>query len=336
LKTASILLAVLGLLLITGFTGWLGAGAVTHAVLSVGLSGFLLLVLFQLATDGLLALAWSVACPGIGLGRLFGARLVREGATTCLPFSQLGGILIAMRATCFPPGPRRRAVLWPEAAAANVVDVTAEVIGQILFVLLGLLLLFDRRPDSSFVGPVAVGMGLMVLAMVAFVWVQRSASGMLRRLVRGLGGHVAGQWRDALQDGMHDVGARLELYYARPGRIAAAALIHAVAWIAGAGWVWLAYHLLGAPLGFGEALAIEGVASGVLSVSFLVPAALGVQEAAYVTLGSLFGLDPHLSFGLSLLRRGRDLAIGLPVLLAWQAMEIRRLRRPLAAREEAA
>ncbi len=326
MKTVSILLAVLGLVLITAFTGWLGASAVLKALLSVGLGGFAALVAAQLATDLVLAGAWSVACPGIGFLRLLAARLVREGATTCLPFSQLGGILIAIRATCFPATRRRSAVGWPEASAANVVDVTVEVSGQILFVLLGLLFLLDRRPDSSLAGPVTLGMALMAAAMAAFVWMQRSASGLFRRGIAGLGRHVAGQWQGALQNGIDTLQDRLDRFYGRPGRLACACLIHLSAWTAGAGWVWLGYRLLGAPVGFGEAMAIEGVASGVLSVSFLVPAALGVQEAAYVALGSLFGLDPHLSFGLSLLRRGRDLALGVPSLLAWQAAEIRRLR----------
>ena len=149
--------------------------------------------------------------------------------------------------------------------------------------------------------------------------------------MRGLGSQVAGQWQGAVQGGIDTLQARLNRFYQRPVRLVAASLIHLCAWIAGAGWVWLAYRLLGAPIGFGEALAIEGVASGVLSVSFLVPAALGVQEAAYVALGSLFGIDPHLSLGLSLLRRGRDLAIGVPALLVWQLVELRRLRRPLTA-----
>ena len=328
MKTVSILLALLGLLLITGFTAWLGVGAVLHALLSVGGLGFAALVAAQLATDLVLACAWRVACPGLGFGRLFRARLVREAATTCLPFSQVGGILIAIRATCAGATRRERAVLWPEAAAANVVDITVEVMGQILFVLLGLLFLLDRHPDSSFAGPVGLGMTLMAAAIVGFIWVQRSASGVFQRVIGMLGSHVAGQWGGAVQSGVDTLQGRLNRFYERPLRIALGSLVHLAAWIAGAAWVWLAYRLLGAPVRIGEAMAIEGVASGILSVSFLVPAALGVQEAAYVALGSLFGLDPHLSFGLSLLRRGRDLAIGIPVLLAWQTAEIRRLRRP--------
>ncbi len=316
---------MLGLVLITGFTAWLGAGAELHAMLSAGWPGFAALVAAQLVTDLLLACAWCLACPGLGLGRLYRARLVREAATTCLPFSQVGGILIAVRATCAAATAHRRAVLWPEAAAANVVDITTEVLGQILFVLLGLLFLLDHHPGSSLAGPVALGMALMGAAMAAFIWVQRSASGVFRRVTGLLGHHIAGQWSGAMRSGIDTLQERLNRLYEQPGRIAAASLVHLLAWLAGAAWVWLAYRLLGAPIRVGEA-----VAGGILSVSFLVPAALGVQEAAYVALGSLFGLDPHVSFGLSLLRRGRDLAIGIPVLLVWQATELRRLRRHLS------
>jgi hypothetical protein len=51
-----------------------------------------------------------------------------------------------------------------------------------------------------------------------------------------------------------------------------------------------------------------------------------VQEAGYAGLGSIFGVPPELSLGVSLVRRARDLAVGIPVLLIWQALEARRLR----------
>ncbi len=335
MKTASILLALLGLALITGFTTWLGAGAVTRAVLSVGFGGFALLVLWQIGSDVVLALAWRIGCPrpmlDIGMGRLLLARMVREAGTSCLPFSQIGGILIGMRATCFGFD-SRRAVPWPTAAAANIVDITAEIIGQVGFVLLGLVFLIDRKPDTALAGPVGLGMILGMAAIAGFVWAQRRAGGLFRRGAGFLGRHLTSQFLGGTMPGGQFLGGvdslqeRINAFYRRPGRIAAASLVHLAAWVGSAVWVWLAYHLLGAPVGLGGALAIEGVASGILSVSFLMPAALGVQEAAYVALGSLFGLDPHLSFGLSLLRRGRDLAIGIPTLLLWQWMEVARLR----------
>ena len=53
----------------------------------------------------------------------------------------------------------------------------------------------------------------------------------------------------------------------------------------------------------------------------------GVQEAGYIGLGALFGIPAELALGAALLRRGRDLAWGVPILLAWQWREVRRLRR---------
>jgi hypothetical protein len=61
------------------------------------------------------------------------------------------------------------------------------------------------------------------------------------------------------------------------------------------------------------------------SAAFFVPGAVGVQEGSYLLIGPLFGLAPETALALSLLKRGRDLLIGAPTLIAWQAMEGRRL-----------
>jgi uncharacterized membrane protein YbhN (UPF0104 family) len=76
-----------------------------------------------------------------------------------------------------------------------------------------------------------------------------------------------------------------------------------------------------------DALAIESMLSSVLAVGLLVPAGLGVQELSYVGIGSLFGIPAHFSLALSLVRRARDIIIGAPALLVWQALEARELRK---------
>jgi hypothetical protein len=60
--------------------------------------------------------------------------------------------------------------------------------------------------------------------------------------------------------------------------------------------------------------------------------AVGVQEGAYIILGAAFGLTPEMALALSLLKRARDLAIGLPALGVWQAEEGGRLWRRLTPR----
>jgi putative membrane protein len=329
LKKLTILLAVLGLALITGCTAWLGAGSVMKAILSIGIVGFGATVLAQLAVDVALGLAWHAACREIGLVHLTGARMVRDAAATCLPFSQLGGILVGIRATGSPPSPRTggRAIEWPEAASANIIDLTTEVIGQIAFVLIAVMFLVAHQQSSPFAKPVVIGAVLLAMGIGGFIWTQQHGGTILKRLATGLSRNIASQWHSAMLNSADTLQERLDAVWSRPARIAGAAATHLVAWVGSAGAIWVAYHFLGAHLSLGGAIAIEGVACGIMSASFLVPAGLGVQEAAYMALGSAFGIDPSISLGLSLLRRGRDLAIGIPVLLVWQASEMRVLRR---------
>jgi len=80
-------------------------------------------------------------------------------------------------------------------------------------------------------------------------------------------------------------------------------------------------------------LVIESLLYALRSVAFAVPNAVGVQEAGYLLLGAGFGLAPDIALALSLLKRGRDFAIGLPVLGIYQLIEGGRLwrRAPPAA-----
>jgi uncharacterized membrane protein YbhN (UPF0104 family) len=94
--------------------------------------------------------------------------------------------------------------------------------------------------------------------------------------------------------------------------------------------VWLSVRLIGGHISIFSAIAIEALLAGLRSVTVFIPSAIGVQEAGYAGLMPLFGLGPDIGLAVSLLRRGRDIVIGVPVLLLWQAMEGRRaMSRPL-------
>jgi hypothetical protein len=77
-------------------------------------------------------------------------------------------------------------------------------------------------------------------------------------------------------------------------------------------------------------LVIESMLYAARSLAFAVPNAVGVQEGAYILLGAGFGLTPEMALALSLLKRARDLTIGLPALVAWQLLESGRLWRRIA------
>ena len=113
MKRLSLLLALLGLAVSAVLVAWFDAGQVLQAALSVGWRGFALLALWQAGLFLLLGLAWAAVLPGVPPGRLVWGRMVRDAATTCLPFSPVGGYVTGARAVTVLGVP------WPTAAAGH-------------------------------------------------------------------------------------------------------------------------------------------------------------------------------------------------------------------------
>ncbi|MBS0966132.1 lysylphosphatidylglycerol synthase domain-containing protein [Acetobacter okinawensis] len=334
MKKLTVFLTFLGLVVVTAAMAWSGFDSVLRAVMRIGLGGFLLMVCCQLAVDGVLGMAWHAAFPEIGYVRLLLARMVRDAAATCLPFSQVGGIVIGIRATCSGHGMHRasdREVELPEAACANLVDITTEVMGQVAFVLLGVACLVAHQRTSPFVVPVVGGTLFLIAGTAGFIWTQTHGGNLFRKFGGMFTRSLASQWRDSILAGADNLQERMEAAWSRPWHICRSASYHLLGWLGGAGMLWLTARFLGAHLTFSGAVAVEGVTCAIMSVGFLVPGSLGVQEGAYMAMGHAFGIDPSLSLGISLLRRGREIMIGIPVLLLWQFMEMRGLRQSASA-----
>lgn len=60
-------------------------------------------------------------------------------------------------------------------------------------------------------------------------------------------------------------------------------------------------------------------------LAFVVPAGVGVQEAARVLFGHALGISSELALAVSMAKRMREVLCGLPALLSWQWMEGPRL-----------
>jgi hypothetical protein len=58
-----------------------------------------------------------------------------------------------------------------------------------------------------------------------------------------------------------------------------------------------------------------------------VPGALGIQEGGYIVVCGLLGISPQQAIEVSLLRRIREVILGVPGLLAWHRLEARFARR---------
>lgn len=319
MKKFSIALALAGLLLGTLLIGWFGFGRVLTGVRRVGWGDFALICGWQLVLFAILGLAWDAIVPGREPRRLLvliWGRMVRDASANCLPFSQVGGFVFGARAVTL------HGVSWSLATASTVVDVTAEFLAEVAFTGIGLGILLARAPKSSLAVPVEVGLALAVMAGAALIWLQRGAAPLFARMGR----RVASRWFDDAQGRLGMLQAELSLIYGHAGRLAVGFFTHVIGWICTGVAGWITYRALGVPIDFDDALAIEALLSAMAALAFLVPVNAGVQEAGYAGLGAIFGVPPELSLGVSLVRRARDLAVGVPILLIWQAFEARRLR----------
>ena len=72
--------------------------------------------------------------------------------------------------------------------------------------------------------------------------------------------------------------------------------------------------------------AIEALLGILRSMAVFVPAAIGVQEGGYAALAAMFGLPPESGVAVSLLKRAREIVLGVPALLYWQSIEAAALR----------
>lgn len=320
MKTLSVLLALGGIGIALLLLAWVDFGAVWAAMTSIGWDGFGLLLALQGGLFLLLGLAWRVVLPGVSPVLLIWGRMVRDAATTCLPFSPVGGFAIGARAVTLGLRPAH-GLAWPTAAAGTVVDVTAELAAQLLFALAGVAITLLVRPGSAFAVPLATGVMAVLGLLILGVW-QRARIG---AALRGLGVRLLGDWFTGRgQGGLGMLQVELGRLY-DPRRIGAGALVHLCGWAMTGLVTWTSLRLLGGSTDLLHVLALEALLDALVAATFIVPGAAGVQEAGYVGIGALFGVPPDLALGISLLRRAKDLVWGVPILLAWQWREVRRL-----------
>jgi len=110
--------------------------------------------------------------------------MVRDAAAEVLPFSQLGGIVLGARAAIL------HGVAAPLAFASTIVDVTTEMMAQIAYIVLGVLLLSARAPRSSVAVSLTtvfvIGLVLAALAAGLFIVLQRYGHRVTGKLVARL------------------------------------------------------------------------------------------------------------------------------------------------------
>lgn len=262
------------------------------------------------------ALAWRVLLPpGLRPPRAAMAMLrwYRESANALLPAGALVGQAAAARLLA------RRGVPGDAAGATATVDLTLEAVSQLFFTLAGVALLLADGSGTGLAGFAAAGVFMAFGGAAAMVLVQRRLP--LRLLERGLA-RLARRWPALRPDWVHALQAAILRLHADWPRLVAAVCWHGLAWLLGAVEIAGVLHLLGHEISLADALVIESLGQALRNVGFMLPGALAVQEGAIIGAAALVGVPPAAALTVALVRRGREVCLGLPGLIAWQRAEM--------------
>ncbi|MDA0664967.1 MAG: lysylphosphatidylglycerol synthase domain-containing protein, partial [Proteobacteria bacterium] len=320
MKWSILFVLILGGGLFTTLIVWYGAADILAGVVAIGW-GILPVILFRIALLVVDMLSWHVLIPRekrIPGGQLFWIRWVADSVNTLLPVARIGGEFL--RALML----HRRGVEGPIAGASVMVDLTAGILTQFIFSLVGVMAFAAIVGGShNTILNLTIGLALFGAGLAAFYALQRS--GPFLRLARLMERFARVNAWAVFTGGAAALDAAVIAMYRQRRATTLCCFWRIVGWVAGTGEVWLILTLLGHPVTLTEAFVLESLGQAARSAGFMIPGGLGVQEGGLILIGNHIGLTPELALTLSLIKRGRELIVGIPGLVAWQIAEGRSL-----------
>ena len=291
-------------------------GAVVGAIATAGVLGVALLCLYALVVFVALALAWYFLMPPAHrrpLRDFYVARVVRDSIAEISPFSPVGGMVAAARLMIL------KGMNSGYAAASVAADATTEAMAQVAFLAFGLgwgITQFSHIQGASDLTRWMIAiLVLAVPAIALLIFLLRRGAAFAERL--------AGRFFPQMKDG-GSIREGMEALYESKTRLTLSASWHLIAWFAGGVGTFIAFRLIGGKISLLNAVALEALLSTLRSIAAPVPAAIGVQEWSYALLARLFGLPEEMGVAVSLLKRAREIVVGVPALVYWQSVEGRR------------
>ena len=317
MRISSALAVLAGLGIATFLFFATGPAAVMGLLFDAGY-GIAILIAFHFLQILFDALAWRAlleAATRPPLGMFMVLRWIREAINNLLPVAQVGGEVVGARLlSLFGVGA-------PEAAASTVIDLTSEMLSQVVFTAIGIAVLLSFEPRSAplwqaatyaLIGLSALGLGFVAAQWAGLFWVVEQV---LLRIGRRLG------WQSLEEAaGLHR--AVIKVWRA-PKAVLACGALHLVSWLLGGLEVMLACHYLGHDVGLWQGIVLESLSQAMKSAGFAIPGGLGVQEGGLLLLAPLCGLPAEDAMALSLLKRLREMVLGVPALIAWHPIAAR-------------
>ena len=308
---------LLGLILLVGLGLHADLAAMAQALRVAGWP-LLILVPWHFVFLMLYAVGWRAllaqrdAAGQAGTAYLLWATWVREGVDRLLPLPTIGGGLLGVRLLGW------RGVSAAVAGASVLAEMLMTLAATYVFVGIGLYLLHGTRPDAQN-NRQALALFALALLMPVGTFALLHSGSVLSRLQT-----LLHRWQPALAAGAARLDDELRVMLRATAPLALSAGLQLLGMVTGALEVWLALRLFGHPVGAAAALILESLTLGIRSIAFFIPAGIGAQEAGLVMFGHALGISPELSLAVSMVKRIREVACGVPALLSWHYAEGRR------------
>ncbi|MCL4178735.1 MAG: flippase-like domain-containing protein [Verrucomicrobia bacterium] len=242
----------------------------------------------------------------LSFGRLLRIRWAGEAVNNLVPSGYLGGEAVKVYLL------RKAGVSGWTGATSVVVSKTVQILAQVMFIGLGAFLGGMHLPVGS---PVRQAMwmvaGLAAVVLLVLVGVQYygflKTVGRLARLSRRVRA-----WFERHRERVREVDDEIRGFYHRqPGWLALSVGAYFAGWVCDSIEIWLVSAILGWPLDWTQAMAIEAFVGVAKALGTFVPASMGVQESGVVLLFRAFGLGSTEALAYALIRRARELVYAL-------------------------
>jgi putative membrane protein len=300
----------IGTALFVALLAWQGFGSVASTLGAAGW-GLGLVALFHLLPLALDAAAIIVLFDRRTThGSMCDALLARwagESVNSLLPAGQIGGPVLMVRHLA------QRGTRLRDAAAAITVSTTMQALAQVVFALFGLVLFGAYAAQGAFTDfrtLTFIATAVLAVFIAGFSWTQRR--GLFGRILRIVSKAFSKRDWSELTTHADAVDAGVRALYRERSKVAATFALSFAGWLVGTGEVWLALRFLGYPVGWLDAMLLESAGQAIRGAAFAIPGALGAQEGGYLLLAPLVGLPAEAALALSLAKRAREIALGVP------------------------
>ena len=280
---------------------------------------------YRLVYFALYALGWRILLRPYdrerraGFGFILWVTTVREAIDRLLPVASVGGGFAGVRLVGW------RGIPTAPAAATVATEVLLTMFSLYVFTATGLFLLTGMGATEQTLRHVLIALvlSLPIPVVTGFLLRNGAVFGRIEAFLRPMVGVTA------LSEGAAALDRELRACLSHGESLAVAGVLQLAAFFSASFEVWFALRLFGHPIDASGAIMLEAMIQAMRHLAFVIPAGLGVQEAAFVLFGHTLGISSELALAVSMAKRMREVLCGVPALISWQWREAARLRWPV-------